>query len=129
VRGIHPAATPFWTGLATVADAGVAVALMDVFRQAGPLPCDGHARSLLLATVDRPALLDEGGDPSFLVDRLKKGLRDGLEPRLVASVAAAVVARGGGELADAGPLGGIGRGLGGDRVVGFRCVERRPMSG
>lgn len=97
---LRPAATPFWTGLAAVADAEAATALLDVFRRGGSLPRDGHARSLLLAVVEHPALLEAGGDPMFLVNRLKEALRDGHEPRLVASAASGIVARGGAELAD-----------------------------
>jgi hypothetical protein len=95
---LRPAVTPVWAALAAVADAETAAALMDVFRQAGPLPVDGCMRRVLTATLEGPALLEV--DPMFLVEQLKHGLREGLEPGLVASVARALAERKGAELGD-----------------------------
>lgn len=112
---LRPAATPFWTGLAAVADAEAAEALMDVFGRGGPLPRDGHTRSLLLATTEFPAVLGVT-DSMTLVDRLKELLRDGTDPRLIASVATAVATGGRPAGRCQHPLGGVGRGLGGGRA-------------
>lgn len=85
--------------LALTPDGYLPAAIMDVFRVVGQLPPDGRTRELLSVIADNPDFIRLGGS-SFITDRLKELLADGLDPKLVAAVTRSLVTSGGSALGD-----------------------------
>jgi hypothetical protein len=83
-------AVPILERVASMADTSIADAVMAVFRRTQPLPVDEPTRELLRIIAASPVLVT--ASHGFLPDRLKELLRDGLEPELVHSVVAGMMA-------------------------------------
>jgi hypothetical protein len=82
-----------------VADGPIAEAIMDVFRLADPLPIDNHTWDFLDALARQPNIL-RLVRRSFLPDRLKGLLAEGVEPERVSRLVNCLLDASGRDVAD-----------------------------